>query len=77
MGVKVILLVSMLVSVGGVGSTDHVATHVSLKAQEEVQMTTTINSETKEHQKSYSSTCIAAGHVLQHGKEVHGKATHW
>jgi hypothetical protein len=59
----------MWVSVGGVGSTDHVATYVSLKAQEEVQMTRTINSKTKEHLKPNSSTCIAARHVLQHGKK--------
>ena len=59
----------MLVSVGGVGSTDHVATYVSLKAQEEVQMTTTINSKTKEHLNHNSSTCIAAKPVLQHCKK--------
>jgi hypothetical protein len=59
----------MWVSVGGVGSTDHVATCISIKAQEEVQMTSTINSETKEHLKPNSSTCIAARHVSRHGKK--------
>jgi hypothetical protein len=52
----------MWVSVGGVGSTDHVATRISVKAQEEVQMTTTINSETKNHLKPASSTCLATRH---------------
>jgi hypothetical protein len=59
LGARVILLVSMWVSVGGVSSTDHVAQRISLKAQEEVQMTTTINSETKNQLKPFSSTCIA------------------
>jgi hypothetical protein len=59
----------MWVSVGGVGSTDHVATCISIKAQEEVQMTTTINSETRGHLKPDSSTCIVARHVSRHGKK--------
>ena len=69
MGAKVILLVSMWVSVGGVDSTDHVATCISIKAQEEVQMTTTINSETKGHLKPTLSACSAAKHVSRHGKK--------
>jgi hypothetical protein len=69
LGAKVILLVSMWVSVGGVNSTDHVATCISIKAQEEVQMTTTINSEIKGHRKPNSSACSAARHVLRHGKK--------
>ena len=57
----------MWVSVGGVGSTDYVAPCISIKAQEEVQMTTTINSETREHVKPNSSKCIAAKHVSRRG----------
>ena len=59
----------MWVSVGGVGSTDHVATCISIKAQEEVQMTTTINSETKGHLKANSAACSAARHDSRHGKK--------
>jgi len=66
----------MWVSVGGVGSTDHVATRISVKAQEEVQMTTTINSETKNHLKPVSSTCLATRHGKKGSKAKHhlGKA---
>jgi hypothetical protein len=59
----------MWVSVGGVVSTDHVATCISINAQEEVQMTTTINSGTKENLKPNSSTRTAARHVWRHGKK--------
>ena len=59
----------MWVSVGGVDSTDHVATCISINAQEEVQMTTTINSETKGHLKANSAACSAARHDSRHGKK--------
>jgi len=61
----------MWVSVGGVGSTDHVATRISLKAQEEVQMTTTINSETKNHPKTASSSCLTTRHGEKGFKAKH------
>jgi len=69
LGAKVILLVSMWVSVGGVGSTDHVATRISVKAQEGVQMTTTINSETKNHLKPASATGTATRHTSGQGRK--------
>ncbi|WP_263359623.1 hypothetical protein [Acidicapsa ligni] len=76
MGVKVILLVSMWVSVGGVSSTDHVASRISVKVQEKVQMTTTINSETKNFPQPASSTCLATRHGEKGAKAKHhlGKA---
>lgn len=63
---KITLLVSMLVSVGGVGSINHVATQVTAKAQEEVRMTMTINSETKDHRKNVSSTCHPTNPAARH-----------
>jgi Ni/Co efflux regulator RcnB len=73
--VKIALLVSMLVSVGGVSSTNHVATQVTAKAQEEVRMTMTINSETKDHRKNASSTCQTPNSVERH-REKQTKVKH-
>jgi hypothetical protein len=69
LGAKVTLLVSMLVSVGGVGSTGHAATQMTANAEEKVQMTMSINSEIKDQPKLASRTCNAATRVDLHRKK--------
>lgn len=69
MGAKITLLVSMLVSVGGVGGTNHVATQMTANTQEKVQMTMTINSGTKDHRKAASRDCDVPTHVERHSKK--------
>jgi hypothetical protein len=69
------LLVSMWVSIGGVGGTAHVATQISAEVQETEHMTISVNSNAKASQK-INPSCIARKDGTRHGRKNGSKVAY-